>query len=61
MVDFVSRFGGRGAFLGEIKALVKWEFIACGVMDEPPTTSRIGFWLGDARYLIVIPPRDAWP
>lgn len=55
VVDFVSRFGCRGAFLGELKKLLEWEFIGCASKTDPHAKTVIGFRMGEERYLLQIP------
>lgn len=60
-VDFVARFGCQGAFLGELKKRLQWEFISCGPRSDPLAKTVIGFQLDGGRYLIQIPresPRE---
>ena len=55
VVDFVNRFGCQGAFLGELKKLLEWEFIGCAPKSDPKAKTVIGFRLGEGRYLLEIP------
>jgi hypothetical protein len=57
LIDIVQNHGCRGAYLGEIKKLVRWDLISCPSAGSPPENSHVEFWLGDNRYFIDIPPR----
>jgi hypothetical protein len=56
LIDLVHAAGCRGAVVSEIKALVQLEVIGCGLMDKPPKSTILGFWLGTERYWLEIPP-----
>lgn len=58
-IDFVNRFGCQGAFLGELKKLLEWEFIGCASKTDPRAKTVIGFRMGEGRYLLEIPRGNA--
>lgn len=57
LVDLIQNHGCLGVWLGQLRALVDADMVGCGAMNHPPSKSIVGFKIGEARYLIEIPPK----